>query len=810
MASQRVFAISTEDPSPCGPWISSTITIEGEDFSALCALFNEYYPRRRIVELLAAPMNTVLSPVAFIIEAEMRDEVLLTKEKAEALLDTIVAAASLRLPTLTEAMTSDEGFRASYSWDSSLKTFALHVICPNTYSLASELYSAIRSLHLPSAPLNSAYKGFVMQDKILGCSRCVPLYLGPNFQVLRGSSEEFRLTTARPQIGAVQVMSIPPLSVVGGASGRLFAGKPVWLVPVEHTVDFLAKMIRNKTREYDDILCDVVYTECRTLSDAALQKMIGMHPRPEMKEKSVRFLYWIAKRVCPEEYTQWIYEQSALIAYQFAHEAVTDELLQRLFLLSVEGEYVSVVDGRDVNGAPTLYYFKNIWRVDKSMRRLGEAIPRLLNVFVGGDLKSYMQKHDQMEIYNGMAEEVIRLNYSTSLRSRTIGAVAKMLLEELKFNEDPNLLGCSNIVVELKPRNAESRAGRPEDLVSMSTHIHYKKYSDAECVEVKTLFRKLFSDQELRSWFFRLMCSMLWGVNPERSFYILFGCAKNGKSGILNLMEQVLGDYFGRFSSKAFEERSDPSSTNPELAAMHGKRAVASSETKAGAQMGADVFKAATGDDGISVRGLYQDPRVLRMQAKIFIATNHFPMFSNADKALRDRTVLILMESFFDNYRVPATELDQYQASHIPADTNFIETNQRIAPIMLCMMVDGFADYKLLGLEPKPKKVVDLTQNYWYEVGIQNRFIADCLVFIDSGDEQSSDLPLPTVAASRPKLTYTACYDRFVAWAASRGTDITKYPRFTFKSLMDTELASLREHKIEFTVDGWIGCKLKV
>jgi phage/plasmid-associated DNA primase len=467
----------------------------------------------------------------------------------------------------------------------------------------------------------------------------------------------------------------------------------------------------------------------------------------------------------------------------------------------------------NVGSEPTLYYFKNTWRIDHGMRNLSTTISRLITTFVGRELRDYMNKRDQSDLYKVMLSEVVRLNYMTGLRNKTVKALADLLTEEVQFDQDPDILGCSNVVIQYAEKEAFARPGRPEDLISMSTHLHYQKYTEEECAEVKTLFRKLFSDEELRAWFMRLMYSIPFGSNPERAYYVLFGCARNGKSGLLNMLELVLGDYFGRFSSKAFNERKDPSSTSPEIATMVGKRAMVSSELKAGAEMEADILKALTGDDGVPYRALYKNPGVLRMMAKILIASNHFPVFLNADKALRDRTVLIPMEAVFDTRGAPTDELEQYRTGHFPADQHYRQTLQRLAPKMLSMMVEGFAEYRMIGLEPKPQKVRDLCEAYWHEVGVQSRFISDCLEFIDAVSTTVIDvvsiLPAPPAPTGRPKLTYTAAYDRFVAWALARQMDVSKYPRFTFKSLMDSELAAMREHKIDFTVDGWVGCRLR-
>ena len=878
---QRVIALSNDDPSPCGAWSPATVTIRGDNIAELKAVFAEHYPQHRIVELIGGSTATVMAPIAFIVDVEIPDTVEMTPSKAVELLTIILTAVKIRLPEIENAIDDDPGYRASYTWDSALKAFSLHVITPNSYRLASELNSVMRGIRFSSAPLSTAYIGFMLQDPVLGCPRCVPLYMGPSYYVLRGR-DGYEITRARPNVvrtpsvsaslcgddttalpgGGVSnpqlLLSGPP----GGISGRLFGGKPSWLVPIECMVEFFVKMIRAKTNDYDDICCDVVYNECATLPFSVVDRIIGRPPRSGAQIRTIRFLYWIAKRVCPEEYERWVFEQSSIIAHQFSTTPCTDKLLQRLFLYSVEGDYMSVCDSGNPNDMPTLYHFRNTWKIDHGYQKLEDDISRLVTTFVGSDLKGYMEKNDQKDIYTVMLNEVVRLNYMSTMRSSTVKAVVKMLREDLAFDENPSLVGCNNIVIELTDKMAFVRPGRPEDLVSMSTKLHFKHYPESECGDVRTMFRKLFGDEELRSWYFRLICSLLQGTNPERSFFVMFGCARNGKSGQLNAFEIVFGDYFRRFSSKAMCERKDPSATSPELNTLHGARVAASSELKAGETMEADILKALTGDDALTVRGLFKNPRVLRMMARILIASNHFPVFLNADKALRDRTVLIPMEATFDDIGAPTDEFEQYRTGHFPADKNYRRTLNEIAPKLLSMMVDGYAEYKAIGLDPKPKKVRDLCEGYWHEAATLLRFIADCLEFVDSNstpgekaqvpaepkprgcmqkiaesDSESDEIDVedcgagPTLTehpeviapdvmpeppagvagepSERPKLTYTSAYDRFTAWALARQMDISKFPRVVFKSLMDCELASMRAHKIQFAIDGWIGLRLR-
>jgi hypothetical protein len=138
---------------------------------------------------------------------------------------------------------------------------------------------------------------------------------------------------------------------------------------------------------------------------------------------------------------------------------------------------------------------------------------------------------------------------------------------------------------------------------------------------------------------------------------------------------------------------------------------------------------------------------------------------------------------------------------------------ERLAPVLLFMMIESFGEYRTVGLEQLPEEIKSLTEGFWNEAGVQPKFIKECIEFVDQDQvpppSSASVLPAPPVLRPRPKLTYDAAYDRFSAWCVRRKIDVNRYPLLTFKSLMDCEFASCREHKIEFEIDGWIGLKLK-
>lgn len=63
--------------------------------------------------------------------------------------------------------------------------------------------------------------------------------------------------------------------------------------------------------------------------------------------------------------------------------------------------------------------------------------------------------------------------------------------------------------------------------------------------EIKDFMKKLFPVVELHKYMWDHLASTLLGTCKEQTLNMYVGIGQNGKSVLVNLMEQVLGDYKG-------------------------------------------------------------------------------------------------------------------------------------------------------------------------------------------------------------------------------------------------------------------------
>ncbi|MFF4344868.1 phage/plasmid primase, P4 family [Kitasatospora sp. NPDC001540] len=123
----------------------------------------------------------------------------------------------------------------------------------------------------------------------------------------------------------------------------------------------------------------------------------------------------------------------------------------------------------------------------------------------------------------------------------------------------------------------------------------------------------------------------------------LYGKGKNGKSVLLDVMLQLMGDYAdaappGFLMAKAFD--SHPT----DLAELHGRRIILCSELKPGDRFDEGRFKLLTGGDKIKARRMRQDFFSFTPTHKLWLLGNHRPEVNSGGFAFWRRMRLIPFE----------------------------------------------------------------------------------------------------------------------------------------------------------------------
>lgn len=287
---------------------------------------------------------------------------------------------------------------------------------------------------------------------------------------------------------------------------------------------------------------------------------------------------------------------------------------------------------------------------------------------------------------------------------------------EEKLDADPYLIGFLNGVFDL--RYNKFRDGIPEDYISSCTGINYQK--DLDYREVLKFVKEILPDSEVREYFLKVAASCLDAINRDEKFYILTGHGRNGKSKVVQLIQEVLGQYTCALSIALItQKRSAANNASPEIAKMKGKRLCVFKEPDniSDSILNIGMIKDLTGNDVISCRNLYENDNEFRVSSKIFLMCNQTPEVNADDDGAWDRIRIIPFPIHFcSNPREPNDRL---------IDESIKEKISKWKEPFMQLLIEYYKKYRHEGLN-EPKLVRKATEEYRERNNVFMEFINEC------------------------------------------------------------------------------------
>jgi putative DNA primase/helicase len=202
-------------------------------------------------------------------------------------------------------------------------------------------------------------------------------------------------------------------------------------------------------------------------------------------------------------------------------------------------------------------------------------------------------------------------------------------------------------------------------------------------------------DRDFVGYLRRVFGYALTGLTTEDALFFLHGSGANGKSTLLRVIKQILGDYAMSSPSSVFTANKYQSHPT-EIARLHGKRLVVSSEIESGQAWAESRIKELTGGDEVSARLMRQDFFDFVPQLKLVIAGNHKPSLTDVSEAFRRRFHLLPF-----TVTIPPEDRDTDLEAKLIAEGGGI----------LSWMIEGCMEWQQTGLKP-PKVVTHATGEY--------------------------------------------------------------------------------------------------
>jgi P4 family phage/plasmid primase-like protien len=294
----------------------------------------------------------------------------------------------------------------------------------------------------------------------------------------------------------------------------------------------------------------------------------------------------------------------------------------------------------------------------------------------------------------------------------------------LKLDANPYLMGFNNGVYDFKLNIF--RKGEITDYITFSTGYEYIEYNE-NSVEVKEIYNflsQIITNKKVFEYLLKILGRSLIGISDE-SFHILTGLSgANGKSTLINFLEDTLNDYNTAVDvSLLTNKRALSSSASPDVIRLRGKRYVSFAEPEFGDTLKTGLLKAFSGGDSIIARELYKAPISFKLQASMFLVCNDLPNLSSIDGGTCRRIRVIEFRSrFCDN---PKKE------NEFMIDPTVKGKLKMWRPHFMSILIHWYNKHndevRLNGKIEIPKEVTQATNKYKDENNKFNEFFEECV-----------------------------------------------------------------------------------
>lgn len=409
------------------------------------------------------------------------------------------------------------------------------------------------------------------------------------------------------------------------------------------------------------------------------------------------------------------------------------------------------------------------------------------------DMSNTSQGEDKLKVFEGLSNKLIaivdKLSSATSKDHIMKEARERFFEPEIQFvdllDSNPYLMCFKNCVVDFKAKVV--RPGRAEDYLSKCTNINYVKLDrqkNAKTIaDIEDFMAKLFPNPDLRRYMWQHFASILIGVNLDQKLHLYIGGGENGKSVLLDLLSQCLGDYYAISPiSLITQDRQKQGSATPDIVALKGLRLTSMSEPSKGTQINDGAMKELTSCvEPIKGRNLNANHITFIPQCKIVVCSNNFMKVNTQDHGTWRRLAVEDFESLFtDN---PVTD-DPDKPHQFKKDATLKEKFPEWREVFMAMLVEIALE---TGGRVDPCKIVDnSSMKYREREDHVAEFIRDKITIEATG-----------------KITKTEVTQEFTSWFANT------YGRGGGPTVKEVHEYMDKKFKSGKYVGGWSGVRIK-
>lgn len=271
-----------------------------------------------------------------------------------------------------------------------------------------------------------------------------------------------------------------------------------------------------------------------------------------------------------------------------------------------------------------------------------------------------------------------------------------------------------------------------------------------------------------------ILGSILIKGNPSQKFFLFTGSGSNGKSLLLNIINELFDDLKLDIQADTIVDTKGrtKSGADPFLIEMNDpkKRLMVVSETKEGINFDDALIKRLTGDDNIKSRLLYSNKtQQFKVDSKLIVVSNHRPKFNVYDYGMKRRPIAFDFNSTFVDGK-PKNK-GEYKK-----DPTLFKKLVEDKDILFSWFVEGALLFKKNMMFEAPQIIKDETENYFYELDSVQQYL-----------DVSSERVIIT-GDKKDRIQQSHLYNDFVNFCKTNNATISK--KSTFLTSISKKLES--------------------
>ncbi len=229
----------------------------------------------------------------------------------------------------------------------------------------------------------------------------------------------------------------------------------------------------------------------------------------------------------------------------------------------------------------------------------------------------------------------------------------------------------------------------------------------------------------------RAMGYSLTGDTGAECIFLVLGPGGSGKTTLVEAFKDLLGDYSLTTAARTLLEKKSDSGHTSDVARMHGRRMICTSEIAKGKRLDAALVKSLTGGERIVARDIYAADAEFLPMGKFWLAANDAPGVADDDSGMWRRII-----------RVPFTRVIP-EAERDPKIKEMLRKDPAARSALLSWALQGCLDWQSRGCGRQglgvPPVVVAATKAYQAEQNPLRDFLDECCV-LENGTTAVSDM----------------------------------------------------------------------